>query len=572
MELNRLWNKDCIAGMNELPEGSVDLIFADPPFNIGYKYDVYEDRMAADEYLAWTLKWGKAVVRCLKSNGTFWLAIGDDFAAELKLAFQRDLGLSCRSWVIWYYTFGVNCKLKFSRSHTHLFYFVKNPKQYTFNAESIRVPSARQLVYADSRADSRGRLPDDTWVLRPQDLPEGFHALDDTWYVPRVCGTFKERAGWHGCQMPEQLLGRIIRLCSNPGEIVLDPFGGSGTSLAVAKKLGRKFIGYELSSNYAKQILKRLESVKVGDALSGAEEPKVTAPSTSAGKVRKNAITSQVSSPLIPRRTPDEVNRAIIEAFFSARDGFPVDRVIADPEMNERFLDVCRRFGVPGEPKQWNHRLMNLRKAGYFTGLPRGRTTTFPMEEAEFDKYKYACEIAIQKYHVEGTPLDNVLCDPKLARRFDETVLSMTTEGISSLKIRWYSLRLRKRKTTNFIRKARLIEKACLNMPDLFINPFHLSPKRIPATPGLYWLRAPNKPLYVGDSSNLRERFEMQFSNAKFDFWGVARDSLEVCYQSVPPEQANIVAANQSIWIGKWRPMGNFSKLALMPATLSKAS
>ena len=174
MQLDKLHNKDCIAGMARIPEGSVDLAFADPPFNIGYKYDVYEDRLAADEYLAWTKKWGKAWSRTLKPTGTFWLAIGDDFAAELKLLFQRDLGLCCRSWVIWYYTFGVNCKHKFSRSHTHLFHFVKDPKNFTFNSDAIRVPSARQLVYADARADSKGRLPDDTWILRPQDAVGSF--------------------------------------------------------------------------------------------------------------------------------------------------------------------------------------------------------------------------------------------------------------------------------------------------------------------------------------------------------------------------------------------------------------
>ena len=69
-----------------------------------------------------------------------------------------------------------------------------------------------------------------------------------------MCGTFKERAGWHGCQMPEQLLGRIIRVCSNPGELVLDPFAGSGTTLVVAKKLGRRYLGFELSPNYAEKI------------------------------------------------------------------------------------------------------------------------------------------------------------------------------------------------------------------------------------------------------------------------------------------------------------------------------
>jgi DNA modification methylase len=286
IELDRLYNEDCIAGMSRVPAGSVDLVFADPPFNIGYTYDVYEDRLAADAYLGWTKKWGEALVKSLKPSGTAWLAIGDDFAAELKVIFQRELGLFCRSWVIWYYTFGVNCSKKFSRSHTHLFHFVKDPKNFTFNADAIRVPSARQLVYADSRADSKGRLPDDTWILRPQDASGSFTPEENVWYFPRVCGTFKERAGWHGCQMPEQLLGRIIKACSNPGETVLDPFGGSGTTLAVAKKLDRRFLGFELSKSYAAQIQDRLKTIKPGDPLSGAEEPRVTAPTTAAGKRR----------------------------------------------------------------------------------------------------------------------------------------------------------------------------------------------------------------------------------------------------------------------------------------------
>lgn len=271
---------DCVKGMEKLPEGSVDLAFADPPFNIGYEYDEYDDRKAAEHYLDWCRSWGKALAHALKPDGTFWLAIGDDYAAELKLIFQNELGMTCRSWVIWYYTFGVNCTKKFSRSHTHLFHFVRDAKRFTFNDAAIRVPSARQLVYADARAHARGRLPDDTWILRPQDLPEGFKSDEDTWYFPRVCGTFKERAGWHGCQMPEQLLGRIIKVCSNEGERVLDPFGGSGTTLAVAKKLGRACVGFELSKKYARAIQARLEAIQVGDALEGAEEPKVSAPST----------------------------------------------------------------------------------------------------------------------------------------------------------------------------------------------------------------------------------------------------------------------------------------------------
>jgi len=284
---NQLVQGDCVKLLAQLDAGSVDLAFADPPFNIGYQYDVYEDRKSYDDYLAWSRRWMAGVVRALKPDGTFWLAIGDEYAAELKLV-ARDLGLSCRSWVVWYYTFGVNCKTKYTRSHTHLFYFLRDPRRFTFNHNDplIRVPSARQLVYADGRANPNGRLPDDTWILRPQDLSEGLRGEEDTWYYPRIAGTFKQRTGFHGCQMPEQVLGRIIRACSRPGELVLDPFAGSGTTLAVAKKLERKWLGFELSKEYVKQVRSRLRKIKAGDELDGVFDPFESAPSTSNGKVR----------------------------------------------------------------------------------------------------------------------------------------------------------------------------------------------------------------------------------------------------------------------------------------------
>jgi len=282
--LNTLHNQDCITGLKRLDDGVVDLAFADPPFNIGYEYDVYEDAQEGEKYLAWSRDWTAEVVRVLKPEGTFWLAIGDEYAAELKVILQREHGLTCRSWVVWYYTFGVNCTQKFSRSHAHLLHMIKDPKSFTFNADAIRVPSARQLVYGDKRANPKGRLPDDTWILRPQDLSEGFRADEDTWYFPRVCGTFKERTGWHGCQMPEQLLGRIIRACSNPDDLVLDPFAGSGTTLAVAKKLHRRFLGFELSKQYSDQARKRLARIRPGDPLDGAPEPLLSAPNTAEGR------------------------------------------------------------------------------------------------------------------------------------------------------------------------------------------------------------------------------------------------------------------------------------------------
>ena len=299
-ELDRVHRGDCLALLARMPAGSVHLAFADPPFNIGYDYDAYDDRLAADDYLAWSRRWMGEVGRVLRPDGSFWLAIGDEYAAELKVTATRELGFTCRSWVVWYYTFGVNCRQKFSRSHAHLFHFVKDPAAFTFNDDAIRVPSARELVYGDKRASPSGRLPDDTWILRPQDLPEGFAADGDTWYFPRVCGTFKERSGWHGCQMPEQLLGRIIRASSHEGEVVLDPFGGSGTTLAVARKLGRRFIGFELSEHYATRIEERLNRIRPGDPLDGAPEPLKSVPATKDGRRLKK--TRGRAKPPTPRK------------------------------------------------------------------------------------------------------------------------------------------------------------------------------------------------------------------------------------------------------------------------------
>lgn len=275
LELDRLYAGDSLHLLPRIPDASIDLVFADPPFNIGYDYDVYDDARDSDAYLDWTRRWGREVVRALKPDGTFWLAIGDEYAAEMKWIFHRELGLTLRSWVVWYYTFGVHCRRKFARSHAHLLYFLKDPKRFTFNADdpSIRVPSARQLVYDDLRANPNGRLPDDTWILRPQDMAQGFDPGGDTWYFPRVCGTFKERAGFHGCQMPEQVLGRIIRASSNPGETVLDPFSGSGTTLTVARKLHRRYLGFELSDDYADRARKRLEAALPGQDLEGGPDP-----------------------------------------------------------------------------------------------------------------------------------------------------------------------------------------------------------------------------------------------------------------------------------------------------------
>jgi len=237
---NEIICDDCLKVLPIIAKGSVDLIFADPPFNIGYKYDQYDDNQKRDKYILWMNKWMSLCYRVLKPNGSIYIAIGDDYAANVKII-ADELGLFMRNWIIWHYTFGQQTKNKFARSHTHILYFVKDKDDFTFNADAIRVFSDRQKVYKDKRANPVGKMPDDVW--------------DE---YPRLCGTFKERMNFP-CQMPESLLARIIRVSSHSKEWILDPFSGSGTTAVVARKLNRVYTGIEISEEYVNESKKRIK-------------------------------------------------------------------------------------------------------------------------------------------------------------------------------------------------------------------------------------------------------------------------------------------------------------------------
>jgi len=252
--INKIISGDCIKILSSAKEPFADLIFADPPFNIGYKYDTYNDSKKSGDYAAWTKRWMTACYHVLKPHGSFYIAMGDKYVANTKII-ADNLGLFMRNWLIWHYTFGQQMKNKFARSHTHILYFVKDKDKFTFNADATtRVISDRQKIYNDKRANPDGKLPDDVW--------------DE---FPRICGTFNERTAFP-CQMPESLLARIIRVSSNADDWVLDPFSGSGTTAVVAAKLKRKYTGIEISPEYAAQSRKRIRefnSLPIVDAAPG---------------------------------------------------------------------------------------------------------------------------------------------------------------------------------------------------------------------------------------------------------------------------------------------------------------
>lgn len=566
--VDTILNGDCLELFGSLEIGSIDLVFADPPFNIGYEYDEYHDRHSDDDYIAWCKKWMGETHRVLKDDGTFWLAIGDEYAADLKVAAERDLGFITRSWVVWYYTFGVNCKRKFSRSHAHLFHFVKDPERFTFNAEDpfVRIPSARALVYGDKRANPTGRLPDDTWILRPQDLPEGFQSMDSTWYFARVAGTFKERQGFHGCQMPEQLLGRIIRVSSNPGEMVLDPFAGSGTTLASAKKLGRHWLGFELSSDYVKYANERLAAVKSGDTLDGPIDAIASAPSTANGRKLKghpllpgfepedfpepepvveevwereasaepsSFATGTASVIVVKPDLRDMLRDAIVDSFYSVNDGYSIDWLLADPALQAAYHEACREAGLIGSPADWNRELLRLRKAEKFP--KRGKSKKVELSASQMDPYAFAAEIAwrLTTDKFGDVSLDAILSDPEMAAHFDRTAKKFAP-GHMPREYRWAALRLRKAghalakeaKQYHFVFATR-------DFTD-FRSWRRFKPKGLAGQPGLYLLRGERKtPLYVGEALDLGQRLEL---HAKGKASGVTHVGL-LLQEDLPSEE-----------------------------------
>jgi site-specific DNA-methyltransferase (adenine-specific) len=200
----------------------------------------------------------------MHKHGSLWIFVPDEWASETDLFCRKELGLFRRNWILWLYSFGQSAKQSFTRSHTHLLYFVKTKSQFTYNADAMKVPSARQLVYKDSRAVKSGKQPDDTWCLLKSDLESALRADGDVWSQSRICGTFKEREAHSPNQIPLPLTNRIVKACSNPGDLVCDPFLGAGGSGVSALTFGRRFIGMDISKECVEHSAARLERTLTG--------------------------------------------------------------------------------------------------------------------------------------------------------------------------------------------------------------------------------------------------------------------------------------------------------------------
>jgi site-specific DNA-methyltransferase (adenine-specific) len=239
---------DCREVLNSLPEKSVDLIFADPPFNWDVPYGEWDDSRPRQEYLTFTHEWLGACLRVLSEHGSLWVNIPDDTAAEV-VVHLKHRGLVMINWCIWHFRFGQHRVGNFIVSKVHALYFARNREDRVWNPDAVLEPSDRAAIYDDPR--TRGtRQP-------------GLRVPLDVWYGAnwgRIQGNNKERRKSHQNQIPEVYLERVIRACSNEGHLVLDPFLGSGTTCTVARGLGRRSIGIEYSRRNAESAFDRIRA------------------------------------------------------------------------------------------------------------------------------------------------------------------------------------------------------------------------------------------------------------------------------------------------------------------------
>ena len=242
---HKIIHGDVLLALKAIQDESVDLIFADPPYNIGKDFDGIKENWTEENFLTWCYEWIEDCHRVLKPTGTFYFMNSTKNMPFLDI-FCRNI-FSIKSRIVWSYdSSGVQAKSFFGSMYEPILMLTKHPKEYTFNYKEIMVEAKtgakRQLI------DYRKNPPQ---PYNTKKVP------GNVWEYPRVRFKMDEYEN-HPTQKPEALLERIIKSSSNEGDIVLDPFSGSFTTGSVAKKLNRKFIGIEINEDYVKMGIRRL--------------------------------------------------------------------------------------------------------------------------------------------------------------------------------------------------------------------------------------------------------------------------------------------------------------------------
>ena len=225
---------DAIDVMDTLENESIDLIIADPPYNLGKNYGNNSDNKEFNEYIDFSKEWLRRAKKLLKPDGTIYVFMGVRFISYLYNILEKDLDMTFNSWITWHYTQGIGKTKGFSPRHDDILMFTKSNK-FKFNIDAIRVP---QKFYRE-RNNMRGANPGDVW--------EFSHI--------HYCQQNRQS---HPTQKPEGLIERMILASSNKFDKVLDPFSGSGTTLRVCQQTSRSGLGVELNPDYVEMTKLRL--------------------------------------------------------------------------------------------------------------------------------------------------------------------------------------------------------------------------------------------------------------------------------------------------------------------------
>ncbi len=253
----QIWAGDAVAWLRALQSESVDLVFADPPYNINKaEWDTFESQQ---EYVNWSLEWIEQAARVLKPTGTLYICGFSEILADLRLPAARFFR-GCR-WLVWHYKNKANLGADWGRSHESILHLRKG-KRFTFNVDDVRIPYGNHTLkypehpQAETSQYGGKKNKDRLWQPHPQGAKPR-----DVLEIPTTCNGMHEKTP-HPTQKPEELLRQIVLASSNPGDMVIDPFLGSGTTIVVAEQLERKWKGCDISLEYCQWAANRIELVE----------------------------------------------------------------------------------------------------------------------------------------------------------------------------------------------------------------------------------------------------------------------------------------------------------------------
>ena len=259
----KLINADVFDGLKTVEDGSIDLIFIDPPYNIGKDFNSTKDKWKTEEsYLNWSYKWIDMCIRKLKDNGVMYIMTSTQFMPYFDIYVRKKMIILSR--IIWYYdSSGVQAKKYFGSLYEPILFCVKNKDSYCFNAREILV---------EAKTGAKRRLIDYRKLVPTQ--YNSTKVPGNVWEFPRVRYRMSEYET-HPSQKPINLLKRIIKASSNEGDLILDPFSGTFTTSYVCKELRRKSIGIEIDDSYFTIGLRRVLNIQEYEGKSIRREPKI---------------------------------------------------------------------------------------------------------------------------------------------------------------------------------------------------------------------------------------------------------------------------------------------------------